>query len=306
VRFSGDLDGDMSFLPWHPSQADRSHDERSFEALLDGTPLPPDAPTTDLFLADVMEALTAPAAADELAGLHRAQAAYTTLLAVQRRRGGTYRRRSKMRSPLSHPKIATALAAGVLGLGGFSAAAYAGALPDTAQQVAHHVIGAPDSRPDHPGHPAKGADHAPEQTGAPTATPVGPDATGAAAFGLCNAWSHANEMSSQGSVAFANLAAAAGGADQVEAYCAAVSHPGSATASHPTGKPTALPTHPVGPTDHPTGKPTALPTHPVGPPSGVPGSPTDHPTGKPSTVPPHATGRPSIVPPAPSGHPAGH
>ncbi|HST48660.1 hypothetical protein [Jatrophihabitans sp.] len=294
----------MSLPPWHLHSNDRSSEERSFEALLGRAPLPPDALATDAFLADIVDALTAPAVSDELAGLTRVRAAYTTLYAARQRRGGTYRRRSSMRSPLSHPKIATALAAGVFGLGGFGAAAYAGALPDAAQQVVHHVIGAPDS------HPGKGAGHAPQPAGAPSSTPAGPDATGAAAFGLCNAYAHADDMAADKSVAFANLAAAAGGADQIEAYCATIPHPGSATASHPAGPPSTVPS------DHPTGKPTALPSHPVGPPSTVP---TDHPTGKP-TAPPshpvappsavpshsHPTGKPSTVPPSPSGHPTGH
>ena len=249
----------MSFLPWHSPQADRS-EERSFEALLDGAPLPPDASAEGRFLADVVDALTAPAAAGELAGLELVRAAYARQFAVPRRHAGTVRERSPLRSALSHPKIATALAAGVLGLGGFGAAAYAGTLPEAAQQVAHDVLGAPEGRSEHPGAGSASRPGGPPSSAAPTA---GPDATGPAAFGLCSAWSHA-DASSRDSVAFANLAAAAGGADKVAAYCAGVAHPGAA--SHPAGLPSGVP----GPSDHPGGKPSTLPSHQAGKPSRVP------------------------------------
>jgi hypothetical protein len=75
-------------------------------------------------------------------------------------------------------------------------------------------------------------------------------------------------------VAFKNLAAAAGGADKIAAFCATILQspsptvmPGqptaeqtSASTSHPTGKPSAMPTQAN--TNHPTGKPTAQPTKP--------------------------------------------
>jgi hypothetical protein len=96
---------------------------------------------------------------------------------------------------------------------------------------------------------------------------VGPDAGGAAAFGLCTAWSHVTASGTQAekSVAFRNLVAAAGGSDNVAAYCAAVEHPGQGAtkspATHPTGKPSAVPTG--RPSTHPSGKPS---THPTGKP----------------------------------------
>ena len=103
-----------------------------------------------------------------------------------------------------------------------------------------------------------------------TGAAVGPDATGPAAVGLCTAWAHAKAhgTGSQQATAFRNLAAAAGGAANVAAYCAAVPHPGASSshASHPTGQPTSQPTsHPTGPpTSHPTGPPSS---HPAGPPT---------------------------------------
>jgi hypothetical protein len=65
-----------------------------------------------------------------------------------------------------------------------------------------------------------------------TGTPVGPDASGPAAFGLCNAWSHHSDKDKPGSsVAFRNLAEAVGGESKIAAHCAKVPHPGSSNAS---------------------------------------------------------------------------
>jgi hypothetical protein len=53
--------------------------------------------------------------------------------------------------------------------------------------------------------------------------PVGPDATGPAAHGLCTAYSHRGHGRSFGhSIAMRNLARAAGGADRIQAYCSSV------------------------------------------------------------------------------------
>ena len=53
----------------------------------------------------------------------------------------------------------------------------------------------------------------------------GPDATGPAAYGLCQAWAEQadpGEKAERGVPPFRNLAAAAGGADRVADYCAAL------------------------------------------------------------------------------------
>ena len=83
-------------------------------------------------------------------------------------------------------------------------------------------------------------------------TAVGPDGAGPAAFGLCTAWTHvqANGQVAEKSVAFRNLATAAGGAGKIAAYCATVPHPGATEAGKPA-------THPTGkPSSHPAGKPS--------------------------------------------------
>ncbi len=175
-----------------------------------------------------------------------------------------------MLTSLLSAKAAAAAVAAVTVMGG-AAAAYAGALPAPAQQLAHNTIGAPS--------PA--SSHSP---GGPQATPAGPDASGPAAFGLCTAYAHAKAhgSASQQSVAFRNLAAAAGGAAKIAAYCATVPHPGS---SHAGGRPTAVPSH-----SHPAGQPST-------PPSQAAGQATSHPTGKPTALPTtHPTGKPTGAP----------
>jgi hypothetical protein len=136
--------------------------------------------------------------------------------------------RGRSRSPRPVPiasrfgaRLAAAAGAAAFAvLGGGVAAAYTGSLPVALQKFAHVAIAAPaerDSRtpPD------------PQRTGQPT----GPSASGSAAYGLCNAYQHAEEHGNavQRAVAFRNLIKAAGGAGQVTAYCAAVQHPGTAS-----------------------------------------------------------------------------
>lgn len=125
--------------------------------------------------------------------------------------------------------------------------------PSTPPPPGRHRRVHPD-RPDHQRHPGRA------------------DATGPAAFGLCTAWQHAQAhgQASQDSVAFQNLAAAAGGAANVTAFCDTVSHPGTTppgqASTHATGKPSTLPTrHATGKPStpaHATGKPGSAPSHP--------------------------------------------
>jgi hypothetical protein len=163
-------------------------------------------------------------------------------------------------STLLASKVAAAAAIGAVSLGGVSAVAYTGNLPTPVQNLAHNAVGAP------------AAHH-----GRPAGTPKGPDATGKAAFGLCTAYraAQANGGVDPNSVAFQNLATAAGGAANIVTYCAKVPHPGHAPSTHPSGPPAshsagppashpANPhaSHPAGPTaSHPAGPPTTAPTH---------------------------------------------
>ena len=150
----------------------------------------------------------------------------------------------------------TALSVSAMSLGGLGAAAYVGVLPDRAQQAMHDAVGAPAPK-------ARGNDTSQNPGTAPTAG-VGPHAAESPAAGLCRAWAvdKTNGTARDRSVAFRNLAGTAGGADQVEAYCAVVLVPkptkGSATSTtgatpsskppHPTKPPTTKTPNPNSPT----------------------------------------------------------
>lgn len=185
--------------------------------------------------------------------------------------------RPAMPSSMLGAKLGATIAGVAAGLSGVAVAAYTGSLTTGAQSTAHTTISAPAAR--------LAATPRPTATG----TPVGPDVTGPAAFGLCNAWTHHQAQGGKAgdSVAFKNLATAAGGENKIAAFCAKVPHPGNA--AHPTGKPT---NHPTGkPTNHPTGKWTTHPsgkwtTHPSGKWTTHPSSKrTTQPSGQPTTVP---------------------
>ena len=215
-------------------------------------------------VAPFLRALAADPRPHELGGFEEPLASYRA--AFRRSRPPAPKMwRPSMLSSLLGAKLGATIAGLAVGLGGTAVVAYSGALPNGAQNIAHTTIGAPA---------APAATSHPNATGKPTTgKPVGPDAKGPAAYGLCNAWSHhqTNGASTHGkanrSVAFKNLATAAGGENKIAAYCAKIPHPGKT--SHPTRKPTGKPTK------HPTGKPTKQAT----------GKPTKHPTGEPTTLP---------------------
>ncbi|MBV9823241.1 MAG: hypothetical protein JO144_13460 [Actinobacteria bacterium] len=275
MRFSGDLEGDLSSLPWHLLQADRSAEERSFDALLDGAPLPPDAPTVSVFLAEVVDALTAAPATGELAGFEQVRAAYATRFATQPRSGATHRRLPAARPARSHPRIATVLTAGLLGLGGFGAAAYAGTLPETAQQVAHHVLGALSSHPDH--------------AGRPSLHPAAPS-TGQAAPSAHSAAPSSHPAPSSGPSAPSGQPTAPS------------SRPAVPASPAPAGQPSSVPSAPAA---GPDGRHVATPGHPGKPSHGVPPGSADHPKSKPAAPPSHPAKPSRGDPPPPHGHPAG-
>lgn len=203
-----------------------------------------------------------------------------------------------MLATLAGAKLGATIAGIAVGLGGAATVVYVSAnvthTPDAhASASATHRT---DATATSPASSVSTGNAAATGTPTPQGTPVGPDATGAAAHGLCTAWkavaanAHGKAMDS---VAFANLAKAAGGADKVAAWCATVTAPGS-SGEHATGKPSSAgrpTTVPGKPTTVPTGRPTTAPT----------GRPTTVPTGRPTTLPP---GQPTTVP-TPTTHPAG-
>jgi hypothetical protein len=258
-----------------PPAADQGDDLWLIDRILAGETGPEQAPLAQLF-----EAASAAARPDELSGLDAAVAAFVEFgPGAARAPKHSRARRNPVLSALTARKLAGVVAVGGLALASTVTAAYAGALPHGLQNFAHHTIGAQsaddstsgsgDQAGDDPtgdptdsptGTPTSSATDTP--TGAPSAhgTPVGPDATGSPAFGLCTAWSHHGLATV--SVAYQALATAAGGPDGIAAYCATVAHPGHSTgspSSHPGGSPTSH--HGGSPTSHPGGSPTDHPNH---------------------------------------------
>jgi hypothetical protein len=132
--------------------------------------------------------------------------------------------------PSKLPRVRTAILAGLtaLSLGGVAAAA-TGLSAASAERANQAASGSSAAASAHgaaatfvPGPDAGGAADAAGGNASEHAT--GPDASGAARHGLCQAWA-AGQGDDQGrrsdAPAFQALADAAGGADQVAAYCAA-------------------------------------------------------------------------------------
>jgi hypothetical protein len=89
---------------------------------------------------------------------------------------------------------------------------------------------------------------------------VGPDVTGSAARGLCNAFAHAH--ASQKAEAFRKLVIAAGGEGKVAAFCGSVPHPGKATPAAPAhGRSGTPPGQSGAAPGHRGKKPHATPSH---------------------------------------------
>jgi hypothetical protein len=252
VTGRGVSDGDMPIFPWSGRGGVPPVGDPVFDALLTGNLPPQDAADGLRPVAETITALNAAPSASELAAEASALTVFRGAVGRSAEPVRPRRRRPSLLTSLLSAKLAAAAAAAAVALGGTAAAAFAGALPASVQKLAHETIGAPAVHHSAP------------------ATPVGPRATGNAGYGLCTAYAHlkAHGTARQKAVAFRNLAAAAGGAAHVTAYCAAVAHPGATPTGHPTG--------------HPTGKPTSHPTgHPAGHPTG---KPTSHPTGKPTSA----------------------
>lgn len=239
----GVSDYDMPNRTWPPRTDVSGIPDAALAALLAGTTPPADDSTASLrHVADVLAALRAEPAADEMAGRAAALTEFRRRVSGSARPARSRRVSPAALMPVLRTRAGAAGTAAVLGFGGIVAAAYAGALPAAAQSVAHDTIGAPRPASDHQHSPAAGH----------SGTPVGPNASGPAGFGLCTAYTHATEHGSaaQKSVAFRNLARAAGGPANVPSYCAALAHPG---ASQPTTRQPGDGS--AGDKPHPTGKP---------------------------------------------------
>jgi hypothetical protein len=146
-------------------------------------------------------------------------------------------------------KVVLAALAGSLSLGGVATAAVTGSLPGPVQHAAHGAFGVQDdqeangatpaAQPSESADPTESADPSqspdPSRPAAPSATttptpspmtgPVGPDASGPAAFGLCHAFGGLKSIrkADSPSTAYRNLLDAATLAGQtVDEYCAAI------------------------------------------------------------------------------------
>jgi hypothetical protein len=208
-------------------------DQDTADRLLTGRLDPADAPPGYDAVARLLGAATAPASPDELAG-ERAVVAEFVAMAGSRPATRTARRSGKP-SKLLRVKAATAIVAAALSIGGVAAAATTGLLGKPARPVAPQ---APSSSGVGPaGHVPGGA--------------AGTGLDRARRRGLCRAW-QADQGNRAGlredSAAFRALAAAAGGADKVPAYCKATKASGSAgKGRQQSAPPTSSPAPPTGP-----------------------------------------------------------
>ena len=224
-----------------PEAALPAADQDLLEQLLEGRLDPASAPPGYGELARLLAAVAGPATPQELAGK---QAAMASFAAQMRSHPPTLvpRRTAAPRKVLTIKAAAAALVA-VLSIGGVAAAA-GGLLADQASPVADQALATTgaDAAARGLGKAAAadlgGAADAGSAAGQGRASAVGPDATGVARAGLCRAWQagqgadHGRRM---GAVAFRALADAAGGADQVAAYCQDVAA-GASAEDHGTGQ----------------------------------------------------------------------
>jgi hypothetical protein len=227
---------DMLSFPWRSRMDIPQMGDEALDALLAQDRGPGETAASLRPVADVLAALRAAPSHGELTGLDPVLAEFRGVGGMPDGFHRSRPRRPALLRTLLSVKVAGAVAAAVLG--GSVAAAYAGVLPAALQKIAHNSIAAPAASARPSPHLTHRAD-----------TPVGPDPAGPAAHGLCTAYSHAVAQGSAArqAVAFSELAAAAGGAGKVAAYCASAPRPGAGahgkTASHGTGRATPRPRH---------------------------------------------------------------
>ena len=228
----GVSDRDMPTFPWSTQP-----EAGALDALLSGHAKPEVIPAELRPVAEVLVALQAPADRREVARWAESLIAYREMAGMPRRPSRSRPRRPRLIAATVGARLAAAAGVVVVAvLGSGIAAAYTGSLPVALQKIAHVTIAAPGVRESRAASAPKGAGH-----------PEGPSASGSAAYGLCNAYQHAEEHgnASQRAVAFRNLVDAAGGAGQVTAYCAEVQHHGAANPPGRRTDQTASPTHPT-------------------------------------------------------------
>jgi hypothetical protein len=179
-------------------------DQELLERLLDGQLDPAAAPVGYGGLARLLAAASAPATPEELAGEERARAEFAAVMPPHP--STLVPRRASMPSKLFTIKAAAAALVAVLSIGGVAVAA-TGLLPGHGRDVAAEAPSTTN---------ASAAGHG---LGSAAAADLGGDSQG-----LCRAWQagSADNGRRTDSAAFQELAAAAGGTDNIAAYCADV------------------------------------------------------------------------------------
>jgi hypothetical protein len=247
--------------------ATSSLDEVAAERLLRGQRPSVSASSDEQALAKLLAVASAPPSVQELAGEARAVAAFTATRPAAtgpRHARHVARRHRLVLSPRVSHGVAAAAALGALTVGGVTAAAYSGSLPDSMQRLAHDHIGAPRNHP--PRTPAKaapahltpthtalrssdGSEHG--QPGLSAVTPKRSPRTPASstrpgtqpsrsistqAFFLCTAYQIARQHGTGADAdrVMRDLAKLAGGRDKVSDFCAPVWQP---TQQRNTGDP---------------------------------------------------------------------
>ena len=212
------VDGEMRR---HPRTPVPPLDPAMAERILDGTVHEDDVPPG---YRDVVRVLASAAASPSLVPPVEA-ATLATFRSVHRPVDAPRRR-----SVLSKLLGAKAVVAAVLGTAavGTAAAAATGTLPDAAQAKAHHIVAAvPDAKP--AGHGAAAVTSRTRGGAGASDHPALPGVAGLCqAYGSGNGGENGNRLDA---TAFGRLAAAAGGAGKIGAYCRSV----AASASHPAG-----------------------------------------------------------------------
>jgi hypothetical protein len=209
-------------------------DDETTDRLLAGRLDPADAPPGYAAVAKLVAAAVAAATTEELAGEPEAVAGFAATARPGLRTRASTTRRAGVPRRLLTVKAAAAVLVAALSIGGVAAAA--GVFPAPAQPAADH---GPDNRGrDAAATTGRGAAATTTTADGTTTdrergngTATGPDATGPAKDGLCRAW-EAGQGGQHGkredSPAFRALAAAAGGADKIAAYCQTTTPGGSA------------------------------------------------------------------------------
>lgn len=197
--------------------------EKDLTALLAGAELPPDSPAGMRPVAEVLAALRAGPAGDELAGEQAALSQFRQQVGVS-----VLPRRSRRRRPVMLIAALATTAAVTLAVIGLSLDAYSDGLPGPMQRIAHDAIGAPAAGTEQ----STSASPIPVPSGTPAGRRAGPPPGHGGATGtlsqLCASYqsTHGHGGGLGRSTAFHELITAAGGAGKIPAFCARVLHPG--------------------------------------------------------------------------------